>query len=207
MRTGSLPPGNTIGIELESPLKMGTTLPPVAITTSGLTPSDLPPQRAPHPYCPWSNAVELDIAAIHPSKFCKFLLESYDKFVLGISGGVRHTIPMRRTRPGCCARAASGQEATPLRKVMNSRRLMLSPRLRTGILPAQTGRLEVIVDVRFGSKADVTFLNFDVRFTPRKRTSLKARFRKLTSWPNRYSLNVASMGQEARTPGLTGDKQ
>src|SRR5262245_22503238 len=28
----------------------------------------------------------------------------------------------------------------------------------------------------------------------------------LTSWPNRYSLNVASMGQEVRTPGLTGHK-
>jgi hypothetical protein len=29
-------------------------------------------------------------------------------------------------------------------------------------------------DVRFGSKADVTLLNFDVRFTPRKQTSLSA---------------------------------
>src|SRR6516225_10351934 len=39
---------------------------------------------------------------------------------------------------------------------------------------------------------------------PPKADITKARFRKLTSWPNRYSLNVASMGQEARTPGLTG---
>jgi hypothetical protein len=49
---------------------------------------------------------------------------------------------------------------------------MLSPRLRTGILPAQTGRLEVTVDVRFGSKADMALGNRDVRFTPKSGHSL-----------------------------------
>ena len=38
--------------------------------------------------------------------------------------------PMRRTRSGCCARAASGHAAAPPRTVMKSRRLIRSPRRR-----------------------------------------------------------------------------
>ena len=37
--------------------------------------------------------------------------------------------PIRRTRLSCCARAVSGDAAAPPRRVMNSRRLMLDPRL------------------------------------------------------------------------------
>jgi hypothetical protein len=51
--------------------------------------------------------------------------------------------PIRRIRPDCCARAASGQAAaTPLRSDMNSRRLIQSPR-RHG-RPESGGKLRPI---------------------------------------------------------------
>ena len=76
-------------------------------------------------------------------------------------------------RSGCCARAASGEEtAAPPTTVMNSRRLMWLPQPRTAPyhIVEREMRLRVTAKsdahVRFGSKADVTLLNFDVRFTP-----------------------------------------
>ena len=33
----------------------------------------------------------------------------------------------------CCARAANGHTAMPLRRVMNSRRLIVAPEVRTGV--------------------------------------------------------------------------
>src|SRR5262245_62405670 len=80
--------------------------------------------------------------------------------------------PMRRTRSPCCARAPSGHTAaaTPS-NVMNSRRLIASPRgqdrtsyrlklahwKRSGVTAA---------NVRFGSKADICSAKRHVRFTP-----------------------------------------
>ena len=78
---------------------------------------------------------------------------------------------MRRIRSVCCALVASGHAAAPPMSVMNSRRLMLPPRLRTDILPAQTGGLEVTADVRFGSKADIAERETNAAL-PQKRTLL-----------------------------------
>src|ERR1700688_4730125 len=83
---------------------------------------------------------------------------------------------------GCCARAARGHATAVMAKsVINSRRLMLiAPRSRRGIVPAQPSSLrgwevaqtqvaEQTVDVRDGSKTEVSGLARHVRFTLRRR--------------------------------------
>jgi hypothetical protein len=63
----------------------------------------------------------------------------------------------------CSARALSGNVAAePPRRVMKSRRLFHSRR-RACFAPRQK---PAALDFRKGSKADVTLLDFDVRFTP-----------------------------------------
>jgi hypothetical protein len=47
------------------------------------------------------------------------------------------------------------------------------------------------VDVRYGSKADVTLSNFDVRFTPRKRTFA-------------HAIRMSALGQSICAPTLLG---
>ena len=73
---------------------------------------------------------------------------------------------MRRVRSGCCARAASGHVATPPISVMNSRRLILVPRPQKSIVTTLFGILEGLIDVRFGSKADICAAIGHVRFAP-----------------------------------------
>jgi hypothetical protein len=76
--------------------------------------------------------------------------------------------------PGC-ARTARGHAAAPPNKLMNSRRLMLVPRLRKSIVAAQIGILEGLVDLRFGSladicaapKVDIRGYGLNVRFVPK----------------------------------------
>jgi hypothetical protein len=52
----------------------------------------------------------------------------------------------------CCAGAASGSNtAAPPRDMLNSRRLIVAPRLRSGIVTAKSIAAEGAVDVRFGS--------------------------------------------------------
>src|ERR1041384_1858825 len=65
----------------------------------------------------------------------------------------------------CFARAVSGHAATPLRSVMNSRRLIAAPEAQDGasyrVKPAfWKGH------VRFGSQADICGAKRYVRFTP-----------------------------------------
>jgi hypothetical protein len=73
---------------------------------------------------------------------------------------------MRRIRSGCCARAKSGQAAAdPATTLMNSRRLIASPR-EEGIVAVHTRLGKGPLDVRFGSKADICGATRHVRFTP-----------------------------------------
>src|SRR6516162_8067914 len=72
---------------------------------------------------------------------------------------------MCRIRSGCCARAANGiATAKPKIALINSRRLMLPPRLGTTRLSVKLAR--GFANVRFGSKADIGEGATDVRFTP-----------------------------------------
>src|SRR5262249_3794993 len=70
---------------------------------------------------------------------------------------------MRMTRPACCARAVSGQAATPPRSAINSRRLITDPEV-SGRYWHNLALEEA--HVRFGSKADICSAQAHVRFTP-----------------------------------------
>src|SRR6516225_7712790 len=65
--------------------------------------------------------------------------------------------PMRRMRPPCCARAASGHAAAPPRSLIVSRRFIRSPRLRAAVSmghgkPERLGGLEVHRHLEFCRK-------------------------------------------------------
>ena len=69
---------------------------------------------------------------------------------------------MCRTEADCCARAASGHViAAPLIRLINSRRF-IAPRHNV----QDKLSIAVFANVRFGSKAEVKTLHFDVRFYP-----------------------------------------
>src|SRR5262249_55397492 len=82
--------------------------------------------------------------------------------------------PIRRTRSDCCARAANGQAAaTPPRRVMTSRRRIATPEAEErAIVTIKSSVQEGVIDVRFGSKADIGASPINVRFTPKSRHSL-----------------------------------
>ena len=50
--------------------------------------------------------------------------DNFEKTILPRFRLAGTSTPMRRIFSGCCARAASGHAAAPLRKLMKSRRLM-----------------------------------------------------------------------------------
>jgi len=85
----------------------------------------------------------------------------------GSSTAAFRRMPMRRGCPPCCACATSGQAAAPPITLKNSRRRIPHPRLRIGIVAAQTRSLKDPVDVRFGSEADICSAISHVRFTPK----------------------------------------
>src|SRR6476646_9285363 len=74
--------------------------------------------------------------------------------------------PSRRVRSGCCARATNGHVAAPPINVMNSRRLIASPKSQEAHRSGSELGGESPTDVRFGSKADICGATSDVRFTP-----------------------------------------
>src|SRR5215831_15767003 len=83
--------------------------------------------------------------------------------------------PIVGSLPVCCAPATSGHAAAAPRNGMNSRRLIGPPVQEKGIVSAQTRTMEeaefvrqaAVLDVRFGSKADIAARLSDVRFTPK----------------------------------------
>src|SRR3974377_2136207 len=100
-----------------------------------------------------------------------------------VSVGPDTITPSRRTRSDCCASAASGHTTvTPPRSVMNSRRRMgfiplaenhlyqfefeLLAAISALILIKRCQGEQRLVDVRFGSKADIWAAPIDVPFTP-----------------------------------------
>src|SRR5262249_31143053 len=85
------------------------------------------------------------------------------------SAAAGRSMPMRRIRSPCCARATSGQAAAaPLRSVMNSRRRIAAPEAQDG---ASYQPIQVVwkgqADVRFGSKADICSAIVHVRYGPK----------------------------------------
>src|SRR6516225_2200167 len=94
-------------------------------------------------------------------------------------------MPIRRTRSGCCARAASGHTAAPQTIVMKSRRLIASPEAQTehrncSNWRARRGRNaamsalgqkqtlgRVCVMSALPPKADIDCASRDVRFVPK----------------------------------------
>src|SRR5262249_13568689 len=70
----------------------------------------------------------------------------------------------------CCAHPASGHAATkPPRSVMNSRRLIASPKGRQNIVMVQTRRVKGCPTVSFGQKGDIIGLLINVRVGPESR--------------------------------------
>jgi hypothetical protein len=76
--------------------------------------------------------------------------------------------PIRRVRSGCCARAPNGHVTTPPINVMNSRRLIASPKSQEAHRSGSELGGESPTDVRFGSKADMRTAKRHVRFTASK---------------------------------------
>jgi hypothetical protein len=65
---------------------------------------------------------------------------------------------MRPTRSACCARASSGHTTAALpNSLMNARLFIAAPKIRKGIVSAQTE------NVRFGPIADISLLDHFVR--------------------------------------------
>jgi len=84
---------------------------------------------------------------------------------LSLSGYGMST-PIRRVRSGCCARATNGHVTAPPINVMNSRRLIASPKSQEAHRSGSELGGESPTDVRFGSEADVRVAKSYVRFTP-----------------------------------------
>ena len=74
--------------------------------------------------------------------------------------------PIRRVRSGCCARAPNGHVTAPPINVMNSRRLIASPKSQEAHRSGSELGGESPTDVRFGSKADMCSARGHVRFAP-----------------------------------------
>jgi hypothetical protein len=84
------------------------------------------------------------------------------------SGSAALSKPIRRTRSDCCAGKANGQAAATLpRRVMTSRRRIATPKAKgRANVTIISSALEGVIDVRFGSKADICGAKRYVRFTP-----------------------------------------
>ena len=74
---------------------------------------------------------------------------------------------MTGTAGACCARAASGHAAAKPVTLMRSRRLIVAPEAQTAMVAISAGALEGagVVDVRFGSLADMLRCGSHVRFS------------------------------------------
>src|SRR5262249_55760329 len=105
-----------------------------------------------------------------------------------VSSGERALINPITGIADCCARTETGQAAVaPPSNLMNSRRLIASPRGSCrGIVTIQTRLVKGWPNVRFGSKADICSAQRHVRFTPESDINCverHVRFGPKADWP------------------------
>ena len=94
--------------------------------------------------------VDPHVAAVGPAQLLQPLQERRDaglRFRI-VRGCELISTPMRRIRSGCCARAASGHAAAAAESVMNSRRLIRSPRRRGRAASAALSRPSALAVLR-----------------------------------------------------------
>src|SRR5262245_19914319 len=186
--TGSVTRRNTIGVVLVACSNRSTAGLPTAKTTSGPSVDNSTANLRMSSTLPAPQRVS--IRAFWPSAHPSFCSPSRNAAKSTLSARLSNT-PTRRIRSVCCARATTGQmTAEPTIKDTKSRRLIAFPGLSTSYRNGKTKWPGGVLNVRFGSKADMCSALAHVRLPPIATAIADSRKRSCLFYPRKRTCAV-----------------